>query len=109
MLGPSGSLPYACISRVFEDAAQRLVVVGWDFDTRISLERTNDECGESLGAKFLRIAKAKPKLQIDILKWNFGALKQFTKLGSIGWLYRWWRQSNIDFRFDDTEPTPSPT
>ena len=95
---------YHWIGKAFEAAEKRIFIVGWDFDTRIPLEPNAKGKGEKLGALFVRLAKKKPSLQIDVLKWNFGALKQFFRPQAVAWLFRWWRQPNIDFRFDSSHP-----
>lgn len=95
---------YHWIGKAFEQAEQMIFIAGWDFDTRIPLEPDERGRGEKLGALFLRLARSKPKLKIDVLKWNFGALKQFTKPAAVRWLWRWWRTDNIDFRFDSSHP-----
>ena len=56
-------------------ARQRILVIGWDFDTRIPLEPEEKRGGDSLGRFFLELARRTPRLQIDILKWSFGAKK----------------------------------
>ncbi len=94
---------YHYAREVMEEAQQRILVIGWDFDTRISLE-PEDADGETLGAFFLRLAKANPSRKIDILKWSFGALKQFLRPGAVLMLWRWWRTKAIDFRFDSAHP-----
>ena len=68
---------YRIIAAAMEAAQQRIFIVGWDFDTRIALDPDEQGKGETLGHFFLRLAHEKPERQIDILKWNFGALKQF--------------------------------
>ena len=95
---------YRIIAAAMEAAQQRIFIVGWDFDTRIALSPDEHGQGETLGRFFLRLAKARPKRQIDILKWNFGALKQFFRPAAIVWLARWWRTEAIDFRFDSSHP-----
>ena len=95
---------YHWIGKAFEAAEKRIFIVGWDFDTRIPLEPDSKGKGEPLGGLFLRLAKARPSLQIDVLKWNFGALKQFLRPRAVRWLFRWWRTKNIDFRFDSSHP-----
>lgn len=95
---------YHWIGKAFANAEKLIFVVGWDFDTRIALEPDKKGKGERLGALFVRLAKRRRKLQIDVLKWNFGALKQLTKPSAVGWLWRWWRAKNIDFRFDSSHP-----
>lgn len=93
---------YHWIRKAMEAAERRIFIVGWDFDTRIPLDPKKGN--ERLGAFFLRLTKARPELQIDVLKWNFGALKQFMKPAAVGWLWKWWRRPNIDFRFDSSHP-----
>ena len=85
-------------------AQKRIFIVGWDFDTRIALDPDAHGQGETLGRFFLNLAKAKPEREIDILKWNFGALKQFTHPSAVVWLARWWKTKAIDFRFDSSHP-----
>ena len=95
---------YHWVARAFAKASQMIFIAGWDFDTRIPLEPDARGKGEKLGALFLRLARARPDLEIDILKWNFGALKQFARPSAVAWLWRWWRTDNIDFRFDSSHP-----
>ena len=70
---------YHHIRSAMEKADRRIFIVGWDFDTRIALDPDDKGKGETLGRFFLRLARSKPKRQIAILKWNFGALKQFMR------------------------------
>ena len=95
---------YRIISQAMCAAQRRIFVVGWDFDTRIALDPDERGKGETLGQFFLRLAHERPERQIDILKWNFGALKQFFRPTAVAWLYRWWRTKVIDFRFDGSHP-----
>ena len=68
---------YALLARLMDGAKERVLLIGWDFDTRISLLPGSDGKGESLGHYMLRLAKERPDRDIDILRWNFGALKHF--------------------------------
>ena len=95
---------YRIIGAAMCAAEKRIFIVGWDFDTRIALAPDKHGRGETLGRFFLRLAKEKPERQIDILKWNFGALKQFVRPAAMVWLFRWWRTKSIDFRFDSSHP-----
>ncbi|MDQ3074212.1 MAG: phospholipase D-like domain-containing protein [Pseudomonadota bacterium] len=95
---------YRIIAAAMELAQKRIFIVGWDFDTRIALAPDTHGKGETLGRFFLRLAREKPERQIDILKWNFGALKQFFHATSVVWLWRWERTKAIDFRFDASHP-----
>ena len=85
-------------------ARRRILIIGWDFDTRIALEPDGNGRGESLGHFFLRLARENPARQIDILKWSFGALKQFLRPRAAWMLLRWQMTRAIDFRFDSFHP-----
>ena len=89
---------YRIIAAAMEAAQKRIFVVGWDFDTRIALDPDDKGKGETLGHFFLRLGRENPQRQIDILKWNFGALKQLLHATSIMWLMRWKRTKAIDFQ-----------
>ena len=95
---------YHIIAAAMTAAQKRIFIVGWDFDTRIALDPDEQGKGETLGHFFLRLARDKPKRQIHVLKWNFGALKQFLHARSVLWLWRWKRTEAIDYRFDASHP-----
>ncbi len=95
---------YHFIREVMEDARERIIVLGWDFDTRISLEPLADGKQETLGRFFLRLVRQNPALCINVLKWSFGAKKQFLNPRSAFMLWRWWRTARIDFKFDAEHP-----
>ncbi len=95
---------YRIIREAMVAAKERIFIVGWDFDTRIALNPDSHGKGETLGRFMLNLAKEKPDREIDILKWNFGALKQFFRPQAVLWLARWWRARAIDFRFDSSHP-----
>ena len=95
---------YRIIAAAMAAAQKRIFIVGWDFDTRVALTPDEHGKGETLGRFFLRLAKDKPDRQIDILKWNFGALKQFFHASAVIWLLRWKRTKAIDYRYDSSHP-----
>lgn len=86
-------------------AAQRSVlIIGWDFDTRISLEPGAGTKQETLGDFFLALARRAPERKIAILKWSFGAKKQFLHPRAVWMLWKWYRTKAIEFRFDAAHP-----
>lgn len=95
---------YHFIRPAMASAKRRILIIGWDFDTRIALEPDEQGKGETLGAFFLRLAHERPDREIDVLKWNFGALKQFFRPTALMWLIRWWRTRLIRMRFDSAHP-----
>lgn len=86
------------------EAQTLLLFIGWDFDTRISLEPGNRAERVRLSRFFLRLARKNPHRHIAILKWRFGAMKQFLQPQSLWTLIRWGATRAIDFKFDGAHP-----
>ncbi len=95
---------YALLERLMADAKQRILLIGWDFDPRIALKPGKDGKGEPLGDYLLRLAKEEPDRDIDILRWNFGALKQFAMPRILSMVARWKLTRSISFRLDSAHP-----
>lgn len=93
---------YHCIRQSMAAAQKRILIIGWDFDTRVLLEPSKRR--ETLGQFFLFLAKQNPRRQIDILKWSFGAKKQFLHPKAAWTLWRWARSEAIEFHFDAAHP-----
>ncbi|MEP7223045.1 MAG: phospholipase D-like domain-containing protein [Novosphingobium sp.] len=93
-------------------ARQRIFMLGWDFDTRVRLgpgrrwwNRPNPARHPArLGAFVIWLVKRNHKLQVRVLKWNFGALKFVFRGTMIVDLIRWWWASGVDFKFDSAHP-----
>jgi phosphatidylserine/phosphatidylglycerophosphate/cardiolipin synthase-like enzyme len=92
------------VRELCESARNLLIFVGWDFDSRISLEPGDRAERVRLSRFFLRLAKRDSKRRIAILKWRFGALKQFLIPTSLWTLIRWESSRAIDFKFDGAHP-----
>lgn len=87
-------------------ARRRILLIGWDFDPRIHLQRPEDGGveDETLGSLLLDIARQRPDIAIDILKWDVGALKMFFRGRAIFTLARWAMTRPITFEFDHAHP-----
>jgi phosphatidylserine/phosphatidylglycerophosphate/cardiolipin synthase-like enzyme len=95
---------YHFMREAMETAQSQVMVLGWDFDTRISLEPEHADPQETLGRFFLRLVRSNPRLEIHVLKWSFGAKKQFLKPAAAWMLWRWHRTHRINFKFDANHP-----
>lgn len=103
---------FAIMQAAMLNARHRILLIGWDFDTRIHLAtgRTWWQRGwqkrypARLGSFIAWLARHRPGLEIKILKWSFGAFK-FALRGSM-WLdlVRWYPHKQIDFKFDSAHP-----
>ncbi|QEA17572.1 phospholipase [Novosphingobium ginsenosidimutans] len=100
------------MQQAFMRARQRIMMIGWDFDTRILLGQGRrwwnrpDKLSQParLGPFMLWLCKRTRGLEVRVLKWNFGALKFVFRGSMILDLWRWWRSPAIDFKFDSAHP-----
>jgi phosphatidylserine/phosphatidylglycerophosphate/cardiolipin synthase-like enzyme len=95
---------YALLEGLMENAQERILLIGWDFDPRIALRPDEKGKGRSLGEFLLKLAKQKPDREIDILRWNFGGLKQFLSPRIVSTVLRWKLTKSIRFRLDSFHP-----
>lgn len=88
-------------------AERRVMLVGWDFDARITLGRRggDDDGPEKLGDFILWLVKRNPELEIYLLRWDLGALKTLARGSTILTLLRWLRHPRIHTRLDGHHPT----
>lgn len=93
-------------------ARQRIMLIGWDFDTRVRLgpgrrwwnRPDRGRYPARLGPFVVWLANRRPGLRVQVLKWNFGALKFVFRGTMIFDLIRWFWHDSIDFRFDSAHP-----
>lgn len=103
---------FALMQQALLRARQRIMMIGWDFDTRIHLGQGRRwwskpdrlEQPARLGPFMIWLVKRTRGLQVRVLKWNFGALKFIFRGSMILDLFRWWRNPSIDFKFDSAHP-----
>lgn len=85
----------------------RIMLIGWDFDTRIDIGRKRRKKGDPpnrLGDFLVWLANRRPDLDIRILKWNFGALKALGRGSTIIDMTRWALHRGIEFKLDSAHP-----
>ena len=93
-------------------ARQRIMLIGWDFDTRIHLGGgrrwwnlpRRSRFPARLGAFIVWLGRRRRTLRVKVLKWNIGALKFVLRGSMILDLVRWWLSDHVDFRFDGAHP-----
>lgn len=87
-------------------AEKQILLIGWDFDTRICLDfEADDEAPVELGAFLGWLPKNRPGLQIHILKWDMGAIKLLGRGTTVLRLARWAASSQIHFKLDGAHAT----
>ena len=101
---------FAHVHTAMFNARKQIVLIGWDFDTRISLMRGEEwENGDAkrpsrLGDYLPWLVKEHKGLDIRILKWGLSWV-QFLKRGRMAYdIARMWMVNGISFRFDSHHP-----
>lgn len=107
-----GEAYFEAIQRAMLKARQRILMIGWDFDTRIHLQRGRRwwqrpftrEYPSRLGSFIPWLARRNSNVEIRILKWSFGFLKFLGRGSMLIDLVRWFPHRRIDFKFDTAHP-----
>ena len=87
-------------------ARSQILLIGWDFDTRICLDHDADDGAPTeLGAFLTWLPKQNPELDIYILKWDVGALYLLGRGTTILRLVRWASSKQIHFKLDGAHAT----
>jgi phosphatidylserine/phosphatidylglycerophosphate/cardiolipin synthase-like enzyme len=103
---------FALMQQAMLDARQRILLIGWDFDTRVRLGPgrrlwngiSRRTWPARLGPFVVWLVKRTPGLEVRVLKWNFGALKFIFRGSMILDLIRWYFTRGIAFKFDAAHP-----
>lgn len=87
-------------------ARRRIMLVGWDFDARISLgDGADDGAPRKVGDFIYWLVEQNPKLEIYLLRWDLGALKTLVRGSTIFTLAKWMRHPRIHTKLDGCHPT----
>ncbi|TPW32987.1 phospholipase [Pararhizobium mangrovi] len=97
---------YRAVKRAVLNAKRQVVLIGWDFDTRIEIEPDEQtlEGPNRLGAFLNWIAKRRDGLQINILKWNLGLLESLKRGETPLFILRWMVSNNVQLKLDAAHP-----
>ena len=98
---------FEIIQAAMMNAQHRIMLIGWDFDTRIDLSRSRRKKGDPpkrLGDFILWLADRTPDLEIKLLKWNIGALKMVARGSTMVDVAKWAMHKQIQFKLDSAHP-----
>ncbi len=98
---------FEIIQAAMMNAQHRIMLIGWDFDTRIDLSRSRRKKGDPpkrLGDFILWLADRTPGLEIKLLKWNIGALKMVARGSTMVDVAKWALHKQIQFKLDGAHP-----
>jgi phospholipase D1/2 len=91
---------FRLVRKAMVGARSQILLIGWDFDTRIDLAPDEDEGPTQLGAFISWLSKTRPELSIYILKWDIGALYLLGRGSTVFRVAQWARRPNIHFKLD---------
>lgn len=95
---------FVAVQEALRSARRQVLMIGWDFDTRICLDGGKGTRLNSLDRFIRQLAEAKPELRIHILKWNVGALKILGRGKMLLSVLRWMKRRNIEMELDSAHP-----
>lgn len=102
-----GANYFTAVKRALLEARQTIMMVGWDFDTRIEFEpdgKTMDGPNR-LGEFLLWLTKTRQDLQLYMLKWDIGTLQSISR-GMVPIAVRPMRLArNFHFKLDTEHPS----
>lgn len=100
---------FATVRAAILKAQHSVFLIGWDFDTRIPLQRPSGDAPQpnKLGKFLTWVVDKRPDLQIYVLRWDLGALNGLAR-GSTSLVMMDWMTSNrIRFKLDGAHPSGS--
>jgi phospholipase D1/2 len=100
-----GEAYFDAFAQAAERSERSIMLLAWDFDSRTALRFGADgKPLETLGDLLNRLCRAKPRLRVYILDWDFpmvyGTDREYSPIFGLNWE----PHRHIQFRFDDTHP-----
>jgi phosphatidylserine/phosphatidylglycerophosphate/cardiolipin synthase-like enzyme/uncharacterized membrane protein YdjX (TVP38/TMEM64 family) len=96
---------FAAFVRACEAAERQIVILAWDFDSRMVLRYDGERRPiETLGDFLNRLCRRNPRLRIHILDWDFPVVYGTDREYSPIFGFEWKPHRHIRFQFDDTHP-----
>jgi phosphatidylserine/phosphatidylglycerophosphate/cardiolipin synthase-like enzyme len=87
-------------------ARKRIMLIGWDFDARIDLDRraTSREGPTTIGDFVYWLVERNPELEVYLLRWDLGAVNTLFRGKTIFTVFKWMRHPRIQVKLDGAHP-----
>lgn len=95
---------FAAARAAMRAARERIMLIGWDFDARIRIGEEADGAPGAIGEFILWLVERNPKLDVYLLRWDFGALKALFRGNTALILARWLKTGRIHVKLDSMHP-----
>lgn len=99
-----GACYFRRLEQVLSEAKRQVLIIGWDFDWRISLRPDRPSETEPLGPYLASLAKARPELEISILIWSIAVLHGSSAIKALLFEAPWLEPPNIRLKLDTNHP-----
>lgn len=97
---------YRALKRCILQAREQVLMIGWDFDTRIEFEPEGKtlEGPNKLGPFLNWLTETRPDLEVRLLRWNLGLWEALKRGETPLFLLRWMMGEEVHIRLDAAHP-----
>lgn len=97
---------FAQLKAAMVRARQRVMLIGWDFDTRVRLDPEGEPGAwpDKLGSFISTLVQRRPELQVHVLKWDLGVLQTLGRGATPLFILNWMTSKRVRLRLDSTHP-----
>jgi phospholipase D1/2 len=101
-----GAAYFAAFREAVKRARHSVLILGWDFDSRIELVRhkPHDGLPVTLGAFLNAVTKRNEHLQMHVIEWDFAMLFAGNREWLTSYQFGWRTHRRLHFRLDDRHP-----
>ena len=101
-----GAAYFAALADALEQAQESVLILGWDFDSRIHLKLQTDvaHAGPDLGTYLNSLVRRRRKLHIHILVWDFAMIFALDRETVPFFAPGWRRHPRVHFHMDGDHP-----
>ena len=98
---------FTALREVMQKARHSVIMIGWEFDTRIALDprKTGDGVPNRLGKFLSWLVRRRPELRIYLLQWDTGLLQTLVRGSTPLRLADWLINRQIRLKLDHAHPT----
>lgn len=98
---------FIALREVMQKAQHSVIMIGWEFDTRVALDPRNEADGvpNRLGKFLSWLVRRRPDLKIYLLQWDVGLLRTFGRGSTPIRLADWLIRRRIRLKLDPAHPT----
>lgn len=100
---------FATVREAVLNATHSVLLIGWDFDTRVKLGRSGgrSKVPDKLGKFLTWVIEQRPELRIFVLRWDLGSIHALGRGATPLYLLDWMTDERIRFKLDGVHPPGS--